>query len=111
MGWKVEDRYELLNEAVAKHWNWGGRLHAPESITALRQMLALDPNFRVLISHGLTDVQTPYFATKLELDQIPDYGAPGRLTLKVYGGGHMHYSRDDTRKALRDDARRLIEGP
>ncbi|MGD1036265.1 MAG: peptidase S10 [Roseiarcus sp.] len=111
LGWKVEDRYELLNEAVSKAWNWGGRLHAPESVTALRQMLALDPNFRVLISHGLTDVQTPYFATKLMLDQIPDYGAPGRLILKVYNGGHMHYSRDDTRKALRDDAKRLIEGP
>ncbi|HYA74398.1 MAG TPA: peptidase S10 [Roseiarcus sp.] len=111
LGWKIEDRYELLNEAVDKNWDWGAKLHAPESITALRQMLALDPNFRVLISHGLTDLQTPYFATKLELDQIPDYGAPGRLILKVYSGGHMHYSRDDTRKALRDDARRLIEGP
>ncbi|MGO4869819.1 MAG: S10 family peptidase [Roseiarcus sp.] len=111
LGWKVEDRYELLNGAVAKGWNWGGRLHAPESITALRQMLALDPNFRVLVSNGLTDVQTPYFATKLELDQIPDYGAPGRLVLEVYNGGHMHYGRDDTRKALRDDAKRLIEGP
>lgn len=111
LGWKVEDRYELLNEAVAEHWNWGGMLNAPESVTALRQMLALDPNFRVLISHGLTDVQTPYFATKLMIGQIPDYGAPGRLVLKVYGGGHMHYSRDDSRKALRDDARRLIAGP
>ena len=56
-------------------------------------------------------MQTPYFATKLELDQIPDYGAPGRLVLEVYNGGHMHYGRDDTRKALRDDAKRLIEGP
>ncbi len=109
LGWKVEDRYELLNDAVGENWNWGGKLNAPESITALRQMLALDPNFRVLISHGLTDVQTPYFATKLALDQIPDYGPPGRLILNVYGGGHMHYSRDDTRKALRDDARRLME--
>ncbi len=111
LGWKVDDRYELLNGAVGNAWNWGGGLEAPESITALRQMLALDPRFRVLVSHGLTDVQTPYFATKLELDQIPDYGAPGRLILKVHPGGHMHYSRDDTRKALHDDAKRLIEGP
>jgi len=110
LGWKIEDRYELLNEAVGKDWNWGGRLHPPEALTALRQMLALDPNFRVLISHGLTDLQTPYFATQLELDQIPDYGAPGRLILKVRPGGHMHYSRDDARKALREDAERLIEG-
>ena len=110
LGWKIRDRYELLNEAVGKDWNWGGRLHPPEALTALRQMLALDPNFRALISHGLIDLQTPYFATQLELDQIPDYGAPGRLILKVRPGGHMHYSRDDARKALREDAERLIEG-
>jgi hypothetical protein len=30
--------------------------------------------------------------------------------LKVYPGGHMVYADDDSRRALRDDARRLIEG-
>jgi carboxypeptidase C (cathepsin A) len=70
----------------------------------------LDPNFKVLISHGLTDVQTPYLGTQLLLDQIPDYGPSGRLKLKVYSGGHMHYLRDESRKALREDARQLIEG-
>ena len=110
LGWKIEDRYELLNDAVERNWNWGSRLEPPESLTALRRMLALDPNFRVLVSHGLTDLQTPYFATALELAQIPDYGPPGRLTLTVHPGGHMHYSRDESRKALREEARRLIEG-
>ena len=73
-------------------------------------MLALDPNFKVLISHGLTDVQTPYLGTQLLLDQIPDFGPSGRVKLKVHGGGHMHYLRDKSRKALREDARQLIEG-
>ena len=110
LGWKIDERYELLNEAVSHAWNWDSGPEPPRAILALQRMLALDPNFKVLISHGLTDVQTPYFGTQLLLDQIPDYGPPGRLTLKVYGGGHMHYLRDDTRKALREDARRLIEG-
>lgn len=110
LGWKIDDRYELLNEAVSRAWNWGNGLEAPQSIDALKRVLALDPNFRVLLSHGLTDVQTPYFGTQLLLDQIPDYGPPGRLKLKVYSGGHMHYSRDESRKALREDARQLIEG-
>jgi carboxypeptidase C (cathepsin A) len=111
LGWKIDDHYELLNEAVSRAWNWGNNLEPPQSIDALKRMLALDPNFRVLISHGLTDVQTPYFGTQLLLDQIPDYGLPGRLKLKVYAGGHMHYSRNDSRKALREDAQQLIEGP
>ncbi|WP_158814423.1 S10 family peptidase [Methylocapsa sp. S129] len=110
LGWKIDNRYEPLSSRVNHGWDWGGELHPPESIQPLREMLALDPNFRVLVTHGLTDLQLPYYGTKLLLDQIPDYGAPGRLTLKVYGGGHMHYMRDDSRKALREDARKLIEG-
>jgi len=109
LGWKTDARYELTNEAVERGWTWGQGMRQPESITALRRMLALDPNFRVLVVHGLTDLQTPYFGTQLQLKQIPDYGPPGRLTLKVYGGGHMLYSRDESRKALREDARQLIE--
>jgi carboxypeptidase C (cathepsin A) len=110
LGWKIDNSYESLNARVNRSWDWGGDLHPPESVRPLKEMLALDPNFRVLVTHGLTDLQIPYFGTKLLLDQIPDYGAPGRLTLKVYGGGHMHYMRDETRKMLREDARRLIEG-
>ena len=110
LGWKIEDHYEVLNESVNQAWNWGKRLSPPNATDALRQMLALDPRFRVLVSHGLTDVQTPYFATKLQLAQIPDYGKPGRLTLTVHPGGHMHYSRDDSRAALREEARKLIAG-
>jgi carboxypeptidase C (cathepsin A) len=111
LGWKVEGRYELLNDEVNHNWRWGDRLARPEALSALRRMLALDPKFRVLVAHGLTDVQAPYFSTALELGQIPDFGPPGRLTLRVYPGGHMVYADDDSRRALRDDARRLIEGP
>ncbi len=64
----------------------------------------------MLVVAGLTDVQTPYLATALELAQVPEFGPAGRLTLKVYPGGHMVYADDASRRALRGDARRLIEG-
>jgi carboxypeptidase C (cathepsin A) len=110
LGWKIDNKYEPLSTSVNRAWDWGRDLNPPDSTKDLREMLALDQNFRVLVVHGLTDVQVPYFGTKLLLDQIPDYGAAGRLTLRVYGGGHMPYTRDESRKALREDARRLIEG-
>jgi carboxypeptidase C (cathepsin A) len=110
LGWKIDNFYDPLSSSVNRGWDWGRGLNPPDSTRPLREMLALDPNFHVLIAHGLTDLQVPYFGTQLLLDQIPDYGPAGRLTLKVYPGGHMLYMRDDSRKALREDARKVIEG-
>ncbi|MGD0723619.1 MAG: peptidase S10 [Roseiarcus sp.] len=110
LGWKIENHYEPLNGAVNRAWDWGHGLQPPAATDELRDMLAVDPNFRVLVAQGLTDLQVPYLGNRLLLDQIPDYGAPGRLTFKVYPGGHMHYMRDASRKLLREDARALIEG-
>ncbi len=105
--WFVDARYEILNEHISEGWDWG---HGnAEALDDLKEDLALDPHFRVLVAHGATDLVTPYFASKLLLDQIAPMGDPGRLRLVVYGGGHMLYARDDSRAALRDDARRLIE--
>ena len=73
----------------------------------LTQALALDPNLKVMIAHGMTDTITPYFATKYIIDHIPAFGDGSRLQLKLYPGGHMNYSRDASRAALRADAIKL----
>jgi len=46
---------------------------------------------------------TPYFASKLLLDGVPETVPPGRVELRAYGGGHMFYSRDASRQALHGD--------
>jgi carboxypeptidase C (cathepsin A) len=109
LGWPVEARYEILNEDVNRAWEWGGRDRA-EALSDLKRAMALDPSLRVLVAHGLTDQVTPYFASKLLIDQVPPMGNPDRLRLKVYGGGHMLYLDDKSRAGLREDARKLIEG-
>ena len=107
--WFVNARYEILNETVGENWDWGHG-HA-EALSDLKQDIALDPHFRVLVAHGVTDLVTPYFTSKLLLDQIAPMGDPDRVRLAVYGGGHMLYARGDSRAALREDARKLITGP
>jgi carboxypeptidase C (cathepsin A) len=62
---------------------------------------------KVMISHGMFDTVTPYFATKYIIDHIPAFGDGDRVQLKVYPGGHMHYSRDASRAQLRQDAMKL----
>jgi carboxypeptidase C (cathepsin A) len=109
LNYKPEGRYELLNSAVSRGWKWDGGRDTPENIAELRQVLALDGKMRVLVTHGFTDLVTPYYATELLLNQLPDFGPERRVALKVYDGGHMFYSREASRQTFRDDVRRLYD--
>ncbi len=80
---------------------WNSDHGLPEAVTALRKMLALDPALRVLVAHGYSDLQTPYFESTLILNQLPEFG--GRIAQRNYRGGHMFYSRDESRAAFRKD--------
>jgi len=109
LNYKAEGRYNLLNGSVNGAWRWGGGRSAPENLDQLRQALALDGRLRVLVTHGFTDLVTPYFASQLLLNQLPDLGPEPRISLKVYEGGHMFYSRQGSRQAFRSDVERLFE--
>jgi carboxypeptidase C (cathepsin A) len=109
LNYRVEGRYNLLNGSINGAWRWGRGRGQPENISELRQALALDPRLRVLVAHGFTDLVTPYFASQLLLNQLPDFGPDQRLVLRVYGGGHMFYSRDLSRAAFRKDVERLFD--
>jgi carboxypeptidase C (cathepsin A) len=102
--WRVDQPYHLLNREVNSQWNWGRGRVGPEVVDDLRNALAGDRDLHVLVAHGANDLVTPYFASELILDQLPVYGSADRLKLAVYGGGHMFYSRDASRRALREDA-------
>jgi carboxypeptidase C (cathepsin A) len=105
--WRVEEPYQLLNNRVSSRWDWGGGRNSHEIISELRTVLSADPRLRVLVTHGATDLVTPYFENQFILDQLPPYATPDRIKLSVYGGGHMFYSRNASRRTLREDARAL----
>jgi carboxypeptidase C (cathepsin A) len=105
--WRVDGPYRLLNEEVNGQWNWGRGRSGPEVVDDLRNALAGDADVRVLVAHGASDLVTPYFGSKLILDQLPVFGSADRLKLTVYGGGHMFYSRDASRRAFRTDVQAL----
>ncbi len=111
LGWPIGDaRYFVLNDQIAHQWDFGrfGR-PAAEVVSDLKDAVALDPQLNVLVVHGLVDLVTPYFATKLMLDQLPAFGDRERVRLLTLPGGHMTYLHDVARRDLRDAARRLIE--
>jgi carboxypeptidase C (cathepsin A) len=107
LGWLPDRRYQLLNRDVGRAWDWGGGRGQPEATTELEHVLALDPEFRLLVAHGYTDLVTPYFGTALLLRQLEVAGDDGRVRQANYRGGHMFYTRAESRRAFRDDAMAL----
>ena len=107
--WLPERRYHLLNSDINRAWNWGEGRRQPESVGALRRALALDPELQLLVVHGYTDLVTPYFASELILRQLRPFNPPDRVRQATYRGGHMFYTRADSRRAFRDDALELYQ--
>jgi carboxypeptidase C (cathepsin A) len=108
LNWRPDGSYELLSGSVEHAWDFGRGLQPPESTSQLREILALDSKLKVLVAHGLFDLATPYFGSKILLDQLPAFAGPPRVKLVVYPGGHMLYSRDAARQALRAEAQALM---
>jgi carboxypeptidase C (cathepsin A) len=109
LNWRPDGSYEVLNGAVGKAWDFGRGVEPAQSTSQLREILALDPKLKLLIGHGLFDLATPYFGTKILLDQLPAYASPDRVKLVVYPGGHMFYSRDASRQAFRTEVQALMK--
>ena len=76
-------------------------------MSELREALALDPEFSVSVLHGASDLVTPYFASKMLLDQLPAT-LGGRTRLVVTPGGHMFYTRAASRRAMREEGLALL---
>ena len=107
LNWRPDGSYQLLSDSVNRAWDFGRG--PPESVTQLRQMLALDPKLKLLIGHGLFDLATPYFGSRIVLDQLPAFASSARVKLAVYPGGHMFYSRDGARQAFRGEVEALMK--
>ena len=74
---------------------------------ALRRALALEPRLKVMIAHGVADLETPYMMSRYVKDHMPD-ALGDRIALKLYAGGHMLYLRPESRHRLHDDARGVL---
>jgi carboxypeptidase C (cathepsin A) len=108
LSFSTERAYELLNGEVGRRWEWndgdsGGR-SSLGAADALRRALALHPQMKVLIAHGLTDLTTPYMMSRYVVDHLSRSITASRVELKLYPGGHMMYLRSGSRHRLHDDA-------
>ncbi|MFP3656175.1 peptidase, partial [Burkholderia sp. SIMBA_052] len=91
----------LLDSDISRQWEWGGRgggSRLQASITGdIRQLLASNPSFHLLIAHGYSDLVTPYGVSRYVVDHLPQSLAKDRVKLDVYRGGHMFYTNTEQR--------------
>ena len=94
LNWRPDGSYELLNGAVEKAWDFGRGLNPAESVSQLRQILALDPKLKVLVAHGLFDLATPYFGTKIAARPVAGLCRPAaRQARGLSGRPHVLFAR------------------
>jgi carboxypeptidase C (cathepsin A) len=107
LGFKTEITYRLLDDEVNQKWDWReeGR-HVLSTSSDLKKLLALNPSLHVLIAHGYFDTVCPFAATRWLVTHLPV--GQERVTLKVYPGGHMLYTRPSSRAALASDVGQMI---
>jgi carboxypeptidase C (cathepsin A) len=107
VGWRVDARYNALSYDVNKFWDEDDTLRAG-SVTQLRQAVAADPKMRVIVAHGWNDLSCPFMGSILSVNQMPVMGDPDRVAVREYPGGHMFYTREDSRLALRKDVMEMM---
>src|SRR6202012_4628568 len=109
VGWKVDARYNALSYDVNRLWDRDGGDLGRGSVPALRGAVAADPKLRVLIVHGWNDLSCPFMGSVLTVDEMPVMGDPARVAVRECPGGHMFYTRDAGRLALRTDVMEMYQ--
>jgi carboxypeptidase C (cathepsin A) len=114
IGIETERDYRLLSYDVNNAWKLDTGQHVFErhvgATDDLRYAMSLNPHMRVLVSHGLFDLVTPYFASDRLLGHMR-LGAEqrARLTTRHFPGGHMFYTWDRSRVEFRDTVQGFFE--
>lgn len=105
LGFASDMTYTLLNTEVNRRWDWDGSRSQADVSGDVRDLLSVIPSLRLAIMHGYSDILTPYGASRFVLDHLPPRLSEGRTELLLYRGGHMFYTRDDSRREAARDAR------
>ncbi|HLC07825.1 MAG TPA: hypothetical protein VJK06_00905, partial [Methyloceanibacter sp.] len=72
-------------------------------IDDIQEARAANPNLAIMIASGYTDLITPYFVPSYLVGQLPELQGARPIMVENYAGGHMLYTRPDSRRDLRKD--------
>jgi carboxypeptidase C (cathepsin A) len=115
IGVETDREYTLLSYEVNEEWKDDDKRHffvPPVGATDdLRYGMSLNPHVKAFITHGRFDLVTPYYASdRLRNLMRLDPTTAGRLTVRHFGGGHMFYAWEESRRAFTDAIAEFIAG-
>ena len=109
LGFHTDLKYDLLNLRVNQAWDYReGQNLISQGMPPLRKLLSLNPSLRVFIANGYFDTTCPFAGSRWLIEHLPV--GRDRVRLKVYPGGHMLYTRPESRAALSHDVAALYAG-
>ena len=103
IGIETDREYTLLSYEVNTAWKIDTEQHAfalpPGATDDFRYGMALNPHMKAFITHGRYDLVTPYYASdRLRNLMRLDPQMAERLTVRHFGGGHMFYAWEASRR-------------
>jgi carboxypeptidase C (cathepsin A) len=103
IGVETDREYVVLSDEVNELWRNDAPQHffvPPVGATDdFRYGMSLNPHMKAFIAHGRYDLVTPYYASdRLRNLMRLDSEVASRLTVRHFGGGHMFYAWEDSRR-------------
>jgi carboxypeptidase C (cathepsin A) len=115
IGVETDREYLLLSYEVNKDWKEDTEPHffaLPVGATDdFRYGMSLNPHMKAFITHGRFDLVTPYYSSdRLRNLMRLDPQMAERLTVRHFGGGHMFYAWETSRRAFTDAIASFVAG-
>ena len=111
LGWEGHHPYQIISGSVNRSWNWGTDRRSVNMSRNLENALIENPNLRVLVMCGHTDLATPPTNMQYSIDhlfQIPDTRR-GEIQFTYYEAGHMFYLNQPDLEKMRKDLVEFIK--
>jgi carboxypeptidase C (cathepsin A) len=111
LGFHTSLEYRLLNREISGHWDFGlkpGQQGYAGSLEELEKARVRNPELKIFIAHGYTDLVTPYSMSRYLVSQLRPIEGTVPIEIRVYRGGHMMYLRPASRRELTSDVRGTV---
>ncbi len=107
IGVETDREYTLLSYEANLAWKNDAEHHAfalpPGATDDFRYGMSLNPHMKAFITHGQYDLITPYYTSdRLRNLMRLDPQMADRLTVRHFGGGHMFYAWEASRRDFTD---------